>query len=141
MQLSKIMTKKVELLDSEATVREAAQLMRKKGIGAIPVFKDDRLIGMITDRDIVVKALANDLDITMTKVSQIMHSPIAYAFDDMEIDEAALIMEKQKIRRLPVLNRKKRLVGFVSLGDIAVKGDDEELSGEVLEAVCEAASH
>ena len=141
MTLKEIMTKEVELLDSEATVKDAAQAMKRRNIGAIPLRKGDRLVGMITDRDIVVRALADGLDVGEVKVSQIMTSPIAYCFEDQSIEEAGRIMEEKQIRRLPVLNRQKRLVGFVSLGDVAIQGHDEMLSGRVLEAVSEAAVH
>ena len=141
MQLKEIMTKDVELLDSEATVKDAARAMKRRNIGAIPLRKGDRLVGMVTDRDIVVRALADGLDVGKIKVSQIMTSPIAYCFEDQSIEEAAQIMEEKQIRRLPVLSRQKRLVGFVSLGDVAVQGHDEMLSGKVLEAVSEARVH
>jgi CBS domain-containing protein len=141
MQLKEIMTKEVELLDSEATVKEAAQAMKRRNIGALPLRKDDRLVGMLTDRDIVVRALADGLDISKVKVSQIMTSPIAYCFEDQSIEDAGKIMEEKQIRRLPVLNRQKRLVGFVSLADVAVQGRDDLLSGKVLEAVSLASVH
>jgi len=140
MLLKDIMTPGVELLDAGATVKEAAEIMKRHNIGAIPLRNGDRLVGMLTDRDIVVRGLADGLDISKLRVSQIMTSPIAYCFEDQTIEEAGHIMEEKQIRRLPVLNRQKRLVGFVSLGDVALQNQGL-LSGKILEAVSKATIH
>lgn len=137
MRLKKIMTRDVEVLDSDADVLAAARIMKDKKVGSIPLRDGDRLVGMITDRDIVIKVLAEGLDPENVRVSNIMTSPIVYCFEDQSLEDAAEVMEEHQIRRLPILNDEKRLVGFVSLSDIAVYGKDKKLSGKLLEAVCE----
>jgi CBS domain-containing protein len=116
------MTKKVDLAKPEMTLREVALKMRDGDFGALPVEENDRLVGMITDRDIVTRALAeskeNPLD---TKVREVMSENVYYCFDDQDAEDVARNMGQNQIRRLPVLNREKRLVGIVSLGDLALK--------------------
>lgn len=141
MQLKEIMSKDVELLDADATLNEAARKMKDRNIGSIPVRKGDRLAGLITDRDIVVRGLAMGADPMTEKVSNIMTSPIVYCFEDQTIEEAAQVMEEKGIRRLPVLSREKRLTGFVSLHDVACDGKDEKLTGRILQSVSQAAVH
>jgi CBS domain-containing protein len=114
--------------------------MRNLDIGALPVCGDnDRLVGIITDRDITIRATAGCCDPAGTCVSDVMTPGIIYVFEDQDVTEAAHLMEENQIRRLVVLNQDKRLVGIVSLGDLAVKAGDDELSGEALELVSEPA--
>jgi len=135
MQLREVMTSEVEVVRPEASITEAAQKMKDLDVGALPVCDGERLVGMVTDRDIVVNAVAEGCDAS-TKVADAMTPDVAYAFDDQDTEEAMRIMERHQIRRLPVLNREKRLVGIVSLGDLATK-DDEARSGETLREVSE----
>lgn len=140
MKLRDIMTPQVEVLPPTATLRECAEKMRSLNVGAIPVGENDRLLGMVTDRDLVIQAMAQGHDPNVFQIREVMTSPITYCFEDDDIESAARIMEVRQIRRLVVLNRQKRLVGIVSLGDVAAKTRREELSGEVLQKVSEPVS-
>jgi CBS domain-containing protein len=140
MQVKEVMTRGVECVRPNASLEEAARRMRDMDVGALPVCGDnDRLVGMITDRDITVRAVAEGHDARMARVQDIMTPDINYCFEDQGVREAAHIMKEHQVRRLVVLNRDKRLVGIVSLGDLAVLTGDEELSGEILERVSEPA--
>jgi CBS domain-containing protein len=114
--------------------------MKALDVGALPVCENDRLVGMLTDRDITVRATAESLPPGLGRVRDVMTPNIIYCYEDQLVTEAVRLMEDNRIRRLPVLNRDKRLVGIVSLGDLAVKTGDEELTGEVLEQVSEPAA-
>src|SRR5215510_7417122 len=120
MQVSEVMTRHVEVIDSNAPLKEAAGKMKTLDIGLIPVCDGDKLRGTITDRDITVRGVAEGYDPAKTKVADIMSADLAYCYEDDEIDAALNLMEKRQIRRLPVLSREKYLVGIVSLGDLAV---------------------
>ena len=131
------MTKDVHVLSPEATIEEAAKKMKDLNVGVLPICADDRLMGTITDRDIILRVVAQSSDCKTTTVKEAMSSPIVYCFENQDVEEAARVMEVKQIRRLVVLNENKRLVGIFSLGDLAVKTGREELSGEVLEKVSE----
>jgi CBS domain-containing protein len=140
MQLKDIMTPKPECIRPDATLQEAAQKMRVLDVGPLPVCgENDRLAGMITDRDIVVRAVAEGKDPKSTTVREAMTEEIIYGFEDQDVDDAARVMEQKQIRRLVVLNRDKRLVGIVSLGDLAVETGPRPTAGEVLREVSEPA--
>jgi CBS domain-containing protein len=124
MKVSEVMSGDVYVVQQQDSIRAAAQLMRSKDIGSVPVSVDDKLVGMVTDRDIVVRALADGLDAD-TPVSQIMSEGIKYCFDDEDLRDVARNMSELCVRRLPVVDRDKRLVGFVSLSNIADAGDTE----------------
>ena len=105
-------------------------------MGPLPVCGDnDRLVGMITDRDITVRAVAEACDPRTTTVQDVMTPDVVYCFDDQDVQEAARLMKEHQVRRLVVLNRDKRLVGIVSLGDLAVETGDERLAGKTVEQV------
>jgi CBS domain-containing protein len=130
------MTRGVTCVRPDDTVAAAAQKMKDLDVGALPVCgEDDRLKGMITDRDITVRATAGCCDPGGTHVKDAMTPGIVWAFEDQDVNEAAALMKEHQIRRLAVLNRDKRLVGIVSLGDLAVDTGDEEMAGATLEAV------
>jgi CBS domain-containing protein len=135
MRLGEVMTRDVEVIGSNARLREAAAKMKDLDVGLIPVCDGDELKGTLTDRDITVRATAEGRNPSKTKVSDIMSKEIAYCFEDQEIEEAMSLMEARQIRRLPILNREKRLVGIVSLGDLAVHTGQNELLGETLKEV------
>ena len=124
MQVSKLMTRDVKLITPSQTIRDAAQMMLELDAGALPVQQDDRLVGMITDRDIAVRAVA-ECKSPDTPVREVMSSEVLYCFDDQEIKDIARNMGEVKVRRLPVVNREKRLVGIVSLGDLALNKEPE----------------
>ena len=137
MQLKDVMTPGVEVIAPEASIYAAAEKMSHLDIGALPVCDGDRLIGMLTDRDITVRAVAAGRDPLTTKVREVMTPDVVYGFDDQDIQDAARLMAQYQIRRLPVLNRNKQLVGMVALGDLAVHPGTQPVTAEVLEQVSE----
>jgi CBS domain-containing protein len=137
MLVSEVMTPHAECTQPTATIRRAAQRMKRLNVGSLPVCDKERLVGMITDRDIVLRAIAEGMDPETTRVENAMTLGIEYCFDDQDVTEAAQIMEDHQIRRLVVLNRDKRLVGILSLGDLAVRVHDDMLSGSALEQISE----
>jgi CBS domain-containing protein len=139
MQLKDVMTRNVEVIGPEATLADAASRMDALDIGPLPVCENDRLVGMITDRDITVRATAMGEDPKTTRVRDAMTRDVLCCHEDDDVREATRLMERNQVRRLPVLNREDRLVGIVSLADLAVWTGDEQLSGEVLERVSEPA--
>jgi len=135
MQIRDIMSRDVQVLSPDASLVDAARCMRQYDIGSIPVAQDDHLIGMVTDRDIVVRCVAEGHAESAT-VREAMTQKIRYCYDDQEVGDIAHNMSEEKIRRLPVVDRSKRLVGIVSLGDIAKS--DEHAAGEAMEEIAEA---
>jgi CBS domain-containing protein len=136
MRISEVMTPNVERVPPETVLREACVKMREQDIGSLPVYEGDRLIGMITDRDIAIRGVAEGTNLGEMTVRDAMSPGIAYCFEDEDIREAGKQMRERKVRRLVVLNRGKRLVGIVSLGDLAAQGD-EKVAGKALEAVAQ----
>jgi len=130
MRVSEVMTRGVRMVSPEQTISEAARLMAEIDAGALPVGEEDRLVGMITDRDIAVRAVAEQKPPT-TKVREVMSQEVLYCFDDQDLDDIAQNMGDVKVRRLPVVNREKRLVGIVSIGDLA-KGDNAASTGQTV---------
>ena len=137
MKVNEIITHDPEVIRPETALIEAAQKMKSLDIGMLPVCDGDRLVGVITDRDITVRGVAQGNDPKTARVQEVMTPEVIYCFDDEDVKEAAKKMEEKQVRRLPVLNREKRLVGIVSLGDLAVRTGKEKLAGEVLERVSE----
>jgi CBS domain-containing protein len=137
MQIKEIMTTGVEVVRPDETLQEAARKMKSVDVGPLPVCDGERLVGMITDRDIIVRATAEGRDPKTTPVKDAMTPGVVYVYEDQDIEEAASLMKERQIRRLVVLDRNKRLVGILSLGDIAEDVDDDLLSGDVLEGVSE----
>jgi CBS domain-containing protein len=121
-QIREVMTRDVEMARPDDTIRTAAIMMAEHGVGALPVAKAGRLVGMVTDRDITVRAVARDLAPDRTPLREVMSHRVEYCFEDEDVEEVARRMAGVAVRRLPVLSRDKRLVGIVSLGDIAVGG-------------------
>jgi CBS domain-containing protein len=140
MELRDIMTRNVEVISGDASLKEAATKMKTIDVGFIPVCDGDRLKGILTDRDITIRATADGRDPSKTKVADVMSTDIAYCLEDQEVDEAVSLMEARQIRRLPVLNLDKQLVGIVSLGDIAVHAGDRDMAGETLEEISQPAA-
>ena len=137
MKVNEIITHDPEVIHPETTLIEAAQKMKSMDIGMLPVCDGDRLVGVITDRDITVRGVAQGYDPKTARVQEVMTPEVIYCFDDEDVKDVAKKMEEEQVRRLPVLNREKRLVGIVSLGDLAVRTGKEKLAGEVLERVSE----
>jgi CBS domain-containing protein len=117
-QLRELMTRDVKVITPDTSIKEAAKMMRDGNFGMMPVEENDRMIGTISDRDIAIRAVAEGMDFT-TKVRDVMSKGISWAFEDETVEEAVAIMSEHQVRRLPVVNRAKRLVGIVSLGDLA----------------------
>lgn len=134
MRVNQCMSKNVIVCAPTETIQQAAKTMREHDMGVLPVGENDRLVGMITDRDIAVRAIADGLG-PNTTVREAMSKEVCYCFEDEELDDVAAQMSDLKIRRMPVLNQDKRLVGIVSLGDIS-KGS-EECSAHALSKICE----
>ena len=139
MKVKQIMTSPAETVETDTTIIEAAQKMRLYNIGSLPVCQDNTIIGMLTDRDIAVRAVAQGKDISETTADEIMTPMVFYCFEDDDVQRAAMIMEEQAVRRLVVLTGESLPAGIVSLADISVKVPDEHLCWEVLERVSEPA--
>lgn len=122
MLVNEVMTTECKTCASTDTVAKAAQLMAFEDIGVVPVAQDDQLIGVVTDRDIVVRGVSSGADLQNMPVKELMSNKVFYCFDDQTADEVAENMAQLQVRRLPVVNREKRLVGIVSLGDLASRG-------------------
>ena len=132
MQLKDVMTRDVEMVRPDSTLVEAARKMKDLNVGPIPVCDDGEIVGMITDRDITTRAVAEGYDPARTQVRDIMTPELLYCFEDQEVSDAARLMQQRQVRRLVVLNRKRELAGIVSLGDLAVETGDEQLAGGTL---------
>jgi CBS domain-containing protein len=137
MLLREVMTPKFEDIPPQMSLTEAAQKMRALDVGALPVCEDGRLVGMLTDRDIALRAVAAGRDPRQTQAKEAMTPSVVYCYEDDDVREAARIMEEKQIRRLLVFDHNNCACGIVSLGDIATRLHDEHLSSEVLERVSE----
>lgn len=133
MKIRDLMTPSVHTINPEASIREAARLMAEADIGALPVSSGDRLTGMVTDRDIVIRAIAAGKNPDAT-VGEVMSHEVLYCREDDDLQDVCENMSDLQIRRLPVVNAAKRLVGIVSLADIADRAEAEDV-GEALEAI------
>jgi CBS domain-containing protein len=133
MKVKSAMHKGAEWVAPETPISEVAKKMKKLDVGSIPVGENDKLVGMVTDRDITCRAVANGRDISKMTARDVMTKGIVYCRDAEDLDDALRIMETKKIRRLPVINEKKRMVGMLSFGDIS-HAVSHELSGELVEA-------
>jgi CBS domain-containing protein len=135
MKVSDVMTPNPRTVQLSDTIEDAAKIMRDEDTGAVPVIEDDRVVGMITDRDIVIRAIA-DGDFECT-IDDIVSDDVVCATPDMSTAEAAELMGEHQIRRLPVVDEDERLVGILSIGDIAVKEGRDARTGETLENISE----
>ena len=133
-KLKDLMSRDVKVISPDATIREAAQQMLSGNFGMLPVGENDRMIGAVSDRDIAIRAVAEGKD-GNTKVRDVMSSGIFWAYEDDSVDDAARLMSEHQIRRLPVVNADKRLVGIVALGDFAVVSSDIKTAGEALSEI------
>jgi CBS domain-containing protein len=138
MLIGDLMTRRVETIEPEATLQAAAERMRSCCIGALPVMEKGVLVGMITDRDITVRATALGKDPKVTQVRDAMTSSLITCLADAPISEAERLMEKKAVRRLVVLDSWHRMVGLISLDDIATLPGEARRAGEILEHLNEA---
>ncbi len=137
MKLEEIMTLEVGTVEPDASLQQAAQMMASLDVGMLPVMLDEGLVGVITDRDIAVRATARGLDPKHTIVRQVMTKAVVCGYDTQDLQDGAKLMMDYHVRRLPILNEKKQLIGVVSLADLSKASDDQHLAGEVLEHVSE----
>ena len=133
MKIREAMTHDVAVAGPEQTLADAARMMAERDTGALPVGEDDRLVGMITDRDIVIRGVAKELG-PETPIREVMSREVLYCFQDEDVEHVAANMGEQQVRRLPVLDREKRLVGIVSLGDLA-SCSKPKTSGQAIAAI------
>ena len=139
MKVREIMTRDVKIVSPMDDLQSAAQLMEKNDFGMVPVGENDRLVGMLSDRDITIRAVARGLAPDRAKVREVMTTDVKYVYDDESVDDVSRNMSSLQVRRLPVLNREKRLVGIVSLGDLALK--DPQPAGDALRSISEHSHH
>ncbi|WP_265519118.1 CBS domain-containing protein [Nitratireductor luteus] len=123
MLVNEAMTEDVRWYSPDTPIQEVARIMRDEGIGCVPIGENDRLVGMITDRDITCRAVATGEPIDTLTCRSVMSSGIFFCFDDQTLSEALDQMQERQVHHLPVLNRQKRMIGILSLGDIALKGE------------------
>ena len=132
-QVRDIMTTEVRLATPEDDLQQAAATMAQDGLGSLPVVDDGKLVGMLTDRDITVRAVARGLAPGHCKVREVMSPDVRFVYDDESVDDAAAAMSKLKVRRLPVLDAHHKLVGIVALADVAVS--EPEPAGVALNSI------
>lgn len=132
MKIREIMTQQVELVHPDTSLKEAAQKMRDANVGFLPIGENDRLVGTVTDRDITIRATAEGHDPNQQSVRAVMSHDIVYCFEDQEVTEALELMSEKQLHRLVVLNQDKRLVGVVSIDDIAQKTSEGDVVGLTL---------
>jgi len=135
MQVKDVMTRGAQCIGPDATLQEAARKMKDLDVGPLPICDNDHLVGMLTDRDITVRAVAEGRDPRTAKVRDAMSEGVCYCFEDDDVSAAAQVVREKQVRRLVVLTSDKRLAGIVSLGDLAVETGDEHLAGKTLEHV------
>ena len=141
MKIRDIMTTEVELVHPDTLLRDAAQKMRDVDTGFLPVGQDDRLVGTLTDRDITIRAVAEGHDPKVTRVREAMSDKLVYCMEDQDSSEAAELMAENDVRRLPVLNSDKRLVGIISLGDLAARTNDDDVVGQTIQDISSSPSN
>ncbi|MES2999326.1 MAG: CBS domain-containing protein [Pseudomonadota bacterium] len=137
-KISDVMSRDVQVIGPDETIAQAAKHMRDGDFGMMPVGDNDRMVGAISDRDIAVRGIAEGLD-GSAKVRDVMSNGIHWVYDDESIERASELMSEHQIRRLPVVDRDKRLVGIVALADLAVKEPESGNAGEALTEISEPA--
>ncbi|HEY3786000.1 MAG TPA: CBS domain-containing protein [Steroidobacteraceae bacterium] len=134
MQISEMMTRTIRVTKPDDTLQHAARLMAEADTGVLPVGENDRLVGMVTDRDIAIRGDARGCDPTRTRVREVMTPEVRYCFEDEDVESVARNMAQLQVRRLPVLSREKRLVGILSLADLSHRSD-ASTAGDTLRGV------
>jgi len=134
-QICDVMTRDVKVLAPSDSIRHAAECMDELNVGAVPVCDGDRVVGMVTDRDIAVRAVAAGRSADSTPVSDVMSEHVRWCYDDQSIEDVMEEMCDSQIRRLPVIDHERHLVGIVSLGDVAARGPDQRRVGEALKEI------
>jgi len=139
MKLKDIMAQNVETVRPDITLKECAEKMKRRNVGVLPVVEGKKPIGVITDRDITLRAVAEGADVNKTKAREVMTREPYFVYEDQTINEACELMEKNKIRRLIVLNREGALAGVLTLNDVTVKAKETKRSAQVLRKIAAAA--
>jgi len=134
-QVADVMTRDVHVVAPTDTIRQAARTMDDLDVGAVPVCEGTKLVGIVTDRDLALRAVALGKPPDSTPVSQVMSADLRWCYDDQAVEEVMEEMSGWQIRRVPVLDREKRLVGIVSLGDMAERGGADADAGEALKDI------
>jgi CBS domain-containing protein len=138
MQLKDIMTTEVRVIPADATVQDAAKKMDDENVGALPVCDGERMIGIVTDRDIVIRSTSVGQEPSKVTVRDVMTAPVTYGLDDQSVEDAASIMKRNYVRRLPVLDHDHRLVGMVTADDLMISGPDRAgIAAEVFQSISE----
>ncbi len=138
-KLKDLMSPDVKVISPDMSIQEAAIQMLEGDFGMLPVGENDRMIGTITDRDIAIRAVAEGKD-NSTTVREIMSEGIAWVYEDQSVEDAAKLMSERQVRRLPVVDRNKRLVGIVALGDFAVESSEIRPAAEALSEISKPAT-
>jgi CBS domain-containing protein len=139
MQLKDVMTRHVATARPDNTIAEAAEKMRSLDIGPLPVTEGAKVVGVLTDRDITTRAVAEGRDPRSTRVGDIMTRDVFFCFEDQDVKEAATLMSDLQVRRLLILDRESNLAGIVSLGDLALEAGDDKMTAKVLNRVSQPA--
>src|SRR5690554_4666972 len=134
MKIGDIMTRYVRTIDRNSTVEQAARMMKELNVGSIPVTENGNVIGIITDRDVVLRNVADGRTAADTRVEEVMSKTVVTATPDMDVHRAADLMAQNQIRRLPIVEN-NRMVGIVSIGDLAVRNIYENEAGEALSSI------
>ncbi|OLD57764.1 MAG: CBS domain-containing protein [Acidobacteria bacterium] len=139
MKVSEIMTRHVECINLDTSVKDAAEKMKSLDIGFLPICENDRLTGTITDRDITIRVVADGLNPRSVKARDVMTPNAFYCLEDQDIEEVGRRMQETEVKRMLILNRDHKLVGVVSLGDLSRASGVQQLAGETLKQISEAA--
>jgi CBS domain-containing protein len=138
MKSNEIMTADVKVIRPGTSIKSAAEEMRNLGVGALPVCDGEKLVGMLTDRDITIRAVAEGRDPGKTTAGDCMSPEMVYCFEDDDLERAQQLMKENQVRRLPVISREKKLVGILAIGDLATKTERQERKvGETLQEISE----
>lgn len=133
-----VMTSNPRCVGQNDTVREAARIMREADTGVVPVVDGNKILGLITDRDIVVRGIADGKNVTDSRVSELMTKSVRTVRDDARVDEVLKLMSSSDVRRVPVVNASDELVGIVSIGDISINTSKDDKVGQAIESISEA---
>jgi CBS domain-containing protein len=137
MQAKELMTGKVQCVAPDTKIPDAAKQMKALDVGFLPVCENDRLVGALTDRDIVLRLIADGKDVKKCKARDAMTDDVFWCYEDLTADEVANYMAEKEVRRVLILNRDKRLVGVISIGDLAKRGE-EQITGETIKDIAAA---
>lgn len=137
MKVSEVMTRDVQVIQPQRGLPEAALAMHRRDVGCLPVVEGNRLVGIVTDRDLAVRAIAENRDLATCLIDDVMTKTVVHVYDDQDIEEAVDLMSSWQVRRLPVLNRQGRLVGIIALADVALNGFDPKVAGQTLRRIAQ----